>query len=258
MTDQQRTAIVTGASRGIGRATALRLADDFDHLVLVARNEAALAECRSKIEESDTKALILAKDLRSSESAEEIIAATIAATGRVDALVNVAGAVPQGDLLSLTDEEWHDGLSMKFHGARRLALAAWPYLKESRGSLVFISGATAVTPSAALAAVSTINAAISALAKAFADQGLSDGVRVNSVLPGAVMTGRRLAMLTRYAVARGLSLEDGIEHYAKEAGIGRLGNPEEIAELIAFAVSPASRWMTGTSLRIDGGETRAI
>lgn len=258
MFQQLRTVIVTGASRGIGRATALRLAHDFDNVVLVARNADDLADCALSVEQSGTKALTLSKDLRSPESAAEVVASAIEATGRIDAVVNIAGAVPQASLLALTEEEWVDGLAMKFHGARRLALAAWPHLKQTKGALLFMSGATATTPSAALAAVSTINAAISALAKAFADQGLADSVRVNSVLPGAVMTGRRLAMIARYAEARGMTVEDALPYYAKEAGIARFGQPEEIAELVAFAVSPAAEWMTGTSLRMDGGETRAI
>jgi len=253
-----RTAIVTGASRGIGRATALRLAADFDMVVLAARSEEGLAECAAEIERSGGRALSVAGDLRLPETPADLVSATIAATGRIDAIVNVAGAVPQSPLLALTDDEWEDGLAMKFHGARRLALAGWPHLRDARGALIFISGATAMMPNAALAAVSTINAAIAALAKAFADQGRTDNVRVNSVLPGAVMTSRRMAMIERYAAARNLTADDAIAHYAAEAGIARFGQPEEIAELIAFAVSPATQWMTGTALRLDGGETRAL
>lgn len=197
MAHQTRTVIVTGASRGIGRATALRLADDFDLVALVARSEDALVDCASMIEQAGGRALPLARDLRLPENAGAVVAAVVEATGRIDAVVNIAGEVQQANLMALSDDEWDDGLSMKFHGARRLALAAWPHLKQSQGALVFMSGATAAAPSAALAAVSTINAAISALAKAFADQGLIDGVRVNSVLPGAVTTGRRLAMIAR-------------------------------------------------------------
>jgi len=178
-----RTAIVTGASRGIGRATALRLAADFDMVVLAARSEEGLAECAAEIERSGGRALAVAGDLRRPETPVDLVSATIAATGRIDAIVNVAGAVPQSPLLALTDNEWEDGLAMKFHGARRLALAGWPHLREAQGALIFISGATAMMPNAALAAVSTINAAIAALAKAFADQGRTDNVRVNSVLP---------------------------------------------------------------------------
>src|SRR3981081_4679354 len=115
----------------------------------------------------------------------------VATFGRIDGLLNIAGAVPQIDLLEMTDAQWESGLALKLHGARRLMIAAWPALKEARGSVVLMSGNSALFPKAPYAAVGTINAAIVALAKAFADRGLKDGVTVNSVLPAPVMTGRR-------------------------------------------------------------------
>ena len=121
-----------------------------------------------------------------------------------------------------------------------------------------MSGATAEAPRAMLAGVSAINAAISGLAKAFADRGLADNVQVNTILPGAVMTRRRLAIIEHFAAARGLQIEDAVQIYAREAGISRLGQPDDIAALIAFALSPPARWMTGSSLRMDGGETRSL
>jgi NAD(P)-dependent dehydrogenase (short-subunit alcohol dehydrogenase family) len=113
---------------------------------------------------------------------------TLAAFGRIDALLNIAGAVPQIDLFEMTDAQWDGGLALKLHGARRLTIAAWPALKEAKGSVVLMSGNSARFPKAPYAAVGTINAAIVALAKAFLDQGIADGVQVNSVLPGPVMT----------------------------------------------------------------------
>jgi 3-oxoacyl-[acyl-carrier protein] reductase len=111
---------------------------------------------------------------------------------------------------------------------------------------------------ASAAAVGVINAAITALAKAFADRGIVDGVQVNSVSPGTVLTGRRLGMIEKFADARKLSVEDAKQALLVQAGISRYGEPDDIAELIAFLVSPAARWLTGSSLRIDGGEVRAV
>jgi 3-oxoacyl-[acyl-carrier protein] reductase len=122
------------------------------------------------------------------ESADKVINETKAKFGRIDALVNIAGAVPQIHLFEMTDEQWNDGAEMKLHGARRLAIKAWPLLKESKGSVVFISGNSAEDPKPGFAAVATINAAICALAKAFAEQGILDGIQVNSILPGPVMS----------------------------------------------------------------------
>jgi len=254
----QSVAIVTGASRGIGRATAIRLARDFSGVVIVARTAETLRDTASKVQEEGAEPLALDLDLREPASAEVAVKQALDRFGRIDALVNVAGAVPQTDLFAMSDAEWNDGLSLKFHGARRLTLKAWEALKSVRGAAVFTSGATALAPTAALAAVGTINAAISALAKAFSERGIADGVQVNSVLPGPVLTDRRRSMLSKYAASRGLSLDDAMPRFAAEAGISRYGQPEEIADLIAFLVSPAARWMTGAAIRMDGGEATAI
>lgn len=198
-------AIVTGASQGIGRATAIRLAKDFSSIVLAALDLANL----------------------------------------------------EVDLFEMTDEQWDAGLALKLHGARRLTIAAWPALKEAKGAVVLMSGNSALFPKAPYAAVGTINAAIVALAKAFSDRGIADGVQVNSVLPGPVNTGRRRSYLEHWASIHNMTVEAATEKFPKDAGIARYGEPEEIADLLAFLVSPAARWMTGTQLRMDGGEVKS-
>jgi 3-oxoacyl-[acyl-carrier protein] reductase len=251
-------AIVTGASQGIGRATAIRLARDFSSLVLIARDEAHLQETAQKAKSFGAESLVLALDLREPASPEKIVNETLSRLGRIDALVNIAGAVPQIDLLEMTDPQWDDGMALKFHGARRLTIRAWDALKASRGSVVLLSGLAAWDPKPGFAAVAAINAAIIALAKAFAEQGIKDGVQVNSVSPGAVMTGRRRSFFEHWAPAHHLTVEEAIKKYPEESGISRFGEPEEIADLLAYLVSPAAKWMTGASLRMDGGEFKGI
>jgi NAD(P)-dependent dehydrogenase (short-subunit alcohol dehydrogenase family) len=253
-----KVAIVTGASQGIGRATAVRLGQDFSALVLVARNADHLAETERLVRAAGAKTLVIAVDLADRSAPAQIVDETLRAFGRIDALLNIAGAVPQVDLFEMTDEQWNSGLALKLHGARRLTIAAWPALKQSGGSVVLMSGNSAVFPKAPYAAVGVTNAAIIALAKAFSDRGIPDGVQVNSVLPGPVMTGRRRSYLEHWAPLHDMTVEEATAKFPKEAGIGRYGEPEEIAELMAFLVSPGAKWMTGSAIRMDGGEVKSI
>ena len=251
-------AIVTGASQGIGRSTAIRLARDFSAIVLAARDGDALKEVADTTKRLGAEPLVLDLDLSKVESAEILIQTTLDRFGRIDALLNIAGAVPQIDLFEMTDEQWRAGMELKLHSARRVTILAWEALKKSKGSVVFMSGSASLDPKPAFAAVAATNAAITALAKAFAEQGIKDGVQVNSIVPGPVMTGRRRSFLEKWAPAHNMSVEEATKRFPEETGISRYGRPEEIADLLAFMVSPAAKWMTGTSVRMDGGEIKGI
>jgi 3-oxoacyl-[acyl-carrier protein] reductase len=258
MSNIKSVAIVTGASQGIGRATALRLARDFSAIVLIARDKDNLEKTAVEVRSIGAETIVLTLDLRQPEAAKSIIEETLERFGRIDALLNIAGAVPQIDLFQMTDAQWDDGMALKFHGARRLTMEAWNALKASNGSTVFISGSAAFDPKPGFAAVAAINAAINALAKAFAEQGIKDGVQVNSVSPGAVMTGRRQSFFEKWAPAHNLTVEEAIRKFPEQVGISRFGKPEEIADLMSYLVSPAAKWMTGASVRMDGGEIKGI
>jgi 3-oxoacyl-[acyl-carrier protein] reductase len=251
-------AIVTGASSGIGRATAQRLARDFSAVVLAARSGEGLAKVGDAVKAAGAEPLVLEGDLSLPATADLVVKRTLEKFGRIDALLNIAGAVPGINLFEMSDEQWNAGAELKLHGARRLTIRAWDALKASKGAVVLMSGAAAQVPTASAAAVGVIHAAISALAKAFADRGIVDGVQVNSVSPGAVMTGRRLGMIEKLAAARGVTVEEAKQKMLAQAGVARYGEPEEIAGLMAFLVSPGARWMTGASLRIDGGEVKTV
>ena len=251
-------AIVTGASQGIGEATAVRLARDFAAIVLVARDKENLERAASGVKSAGADAMVQAIDLSESKAAEVVVSEALERFGRIDALLNIAGAVPQIDLFEMTEAQWEDGMALKFHGARRLTIHAWDALKVSQGSVVLISGSAALDPKPGFAAVAAINAAIIALAKAFAEQGIKDGIQVNSVVPGAVMTGRRRSFFEKWAPAHHLTVEEAVRKFPEDVGISRFGKPEEIADLLGYLVSPAAKWMTGASLRMDGGEIKGV
>lgn len=256
--DVKTVAVVTGASQGIGRSASIRLARDFSAIVLAARNADALKDVASAVKSVGAEPLVCDLDLSKPESADTVVNSALNRFGRIDALLNIAGAVPQIDLFEMTDEQWRAGTELKLHGARRLTIRAWEALKKSKGSVAFMSGSAALDPKPAFAAVAAVNAAITALAKAFAEQGIRDGVQVNSIVPGPVMTGRRRSFMDKWAPVHHMSVEEALREFPENVGISRYGQPEEIADLLAFMVSPAAKWMTGTSVRMDGGEIKGI
>jgi len=215
-------AIVTGASQGTGRATAVRLARDFSVIALVARNKESLENTAVEVRSIGAEAIVVALDLREPQSAKATVNEILKRFSRIDALLNIAGAVAQIDLFQMTDAQWDDGMALKVHGARRLTMQAWDALRASNGSVVLMSGSAALDPKPGFAAVASINAAINALAKAFAEQGIKDGVQVNSVVPGAVMTGRRKSFFEKWAPANDLTVEDAIKKFPEKAGISAL------------------------------------
>lgn len=241
-----KVAIVTGASRGIGRAIASRLKRSGASLILTARDQAALESLAREIGD----AAYLARDLRTPESAQQIVDFALATFGRIDILINNAGATQRGEFLTLTDADWADGFALKFFGAMRLTRCAWPHLKARAGSVVFISGIGGRTPGREFTIGGSVNAALLSLTKALADLGIADNVQVNGINPGAIRTDRFQARLTRAAQTE--------EQFIQKSGITRVGEPEDVAELVAYLVSPAGRFLHGSLIDIDGGQTKTL
>lgn len=244
-----KVAIVTGASRGIGRAIALQLGARGASVVLTARDEAALDDVARRID----AAARIALDLRLPESPRQVVEYTLQTFGRIDIVVNNAGATKRGEFLVLTDEDWADGFALKFFGAMRLTRCAWPHLKAQSGSVVHIAGIGGRTPGREFAIGGSVNAALLSFTKALADLGIADGVQVNAINPGAVRTDRLYKRL-----AGSGDLAAGERKFVEASGISRVGEPEDIAELVAYLVSPAGRFIHGSLIDIDGGQTKTI
>jgi NAD(P)-dependent dehydrogenase (short-subunit alcohol dehydrogenase family) len=250
-----KTAVVTGASRGIGKAIAVRLASDGANLVLCGRDVGLLEQTAGQIE---GKARVVAGDLRLPETASRVIGAALDAYGGIDILVNNAGATKRGDFESLTEEDWQDGYALKLFGAVRLARGAWPYLKARSGSLVNIAGSGGRTPGAQFTIGGSVNAALLSFTKALADLGLRDGVQVNAVNPGPVRTARFEKRLAATAEEHGVDLSAALQIFIREEKVTRVGEPEDIAALVAFIVSPHGRLLHGSLIDADGGLTKTI
>jgi 3-oxoacyl-[acyl-carrier protein] reductase len=181
---KNKVAIITGASRGIGRSIATLLAEEGMRLVLVARSQDQLEEVAGLC---TVDTLVQAIDLRDPDAPAAVVEATIARFGQIDLLVNNAGATRRGDFLTLPDKDWDDGFALKFFGAMRLTRAAWPYLLKCQGNIVNIVGVGGRTGSEEFTIGGAVNAALLNLTKSLADRGIRDSIRVNAINPGAVL-----------------------------------------------------------------------
>jgi len=253
-TPQSKVALVTGASRGIGKAIALELAAAGCDLVLTARDPAALNGTAAEVRTLGRSAEIHAADLSVAEEPGCLVDVVKARYGRLDILVNNAGAAGRGDFFKLSDADWAAGFGLKFFAQVRLCRAAWPMLKDSHGSVVAIAGIGARAPVADYMIGASVIGAQLAFMKALADIGKRDGVQVNSVNPGSVGTDRFRHRLGIVMQRTGLGEDAAIEHHRRELDITRFGRPDDIAGLVAFIVSPRGRWLHGTAIDMDGGQ----
>ncbi len=250
-----KVAIVTGASRGIGKAITETLSAEGMKVVLVARSR---PELESLAKALPNESFVQADDLRKPDAANQIVASTIEKFGKLDLLVNNAGATRRGDFLTLTDEEWADGFALKFYGAMRLSRAAWTHLQASQGTIINIIGVGGRTGSAEFTIGGAVNAALMNFTKALADRGVKDGVRVNAINPGSITTERLQTRIQNYAKTNNISLEEAVQRLPLEMKIVRFGDPSEIARTVAFLASPQASYFQGSILDVDGGATRAL
>ena len=240
--------LITGATSGIGRATAMRFAQAGANVAAVGRDESELENLKQSLLELGIRCVTISADLAQDDSAETVVARAIDNLGGIDILVNAAGHISNGTIETTTTEAWDAMLDINLRSVFLLMQKASPSLAERRGNIVNVSSVTGLRAFPGVLAYCVSKAALDQLTRCSALELAAKGVRVNAVNPGVVVTEihKRGGMSQdQYAAF--------LEHSKETHPLGRVGRPEEIAELIAFLASPRASWITGATYSIDGG-----
>src|SRR5688572_6150497 len=255
-----KVAIVGGASKGLGRACAQALAEEGANVALCSRSQPDLEKATKEIRDATgTDAMAFAGDLDSPDTVRELIAATVKRYGRLDVLVNNSGGPPLAYARTATEEQWATAVQRSLLFFARMSREAVPHLKKSGGGrIINILASTVYQPIPNLALSGATRMGVVAYAKSLADEVGRDGILVNNVCPGSILTERMLSNVTARAKELDISVEEGLAQRAAETAVGRIGEPRELAYLVAFLASGKSSYITGTTILVDGGLVRSV
>jgi NAD(P)-dependent dehydrogenase (short-subunit alcohol dehydrogenase family) len=253
-----KVVVVTGGSRGIGRAIAQSFAREGAQTVLAASSQANLDAAAAAIGNSGPKPLTFAGDLKTLAACEALHAFVAEKTGRCDVLVNNAGATRSGNFLDMPDEAFHDGFALKYFACVRLSKLFWPMLKAAEGRVVNIIGGAARTPDPLFLVGGSVNAAMANFSKGLSGLGKKDGVNVNVIHPGLTETDRVISLMQQRAQAHGITPDEARKQVMEKDGLRRIGQPEDVAELALFLASDRARHIQGAAIGVDGGQTTGL
>jgi len=257
---QEKVALVTAASKGLGKAVALRLAQEGARVAICSRTEEHLLQAATEIEaQTGQKPLSLAADVSDPAAADALVEATVEQFGRIDVLVTNAGGPVPGQFLDLTPDDWDAAVQLTLMSAVRLCYAVTPVMKErGGGSILAMTSITVKQPLPNLILSNSLRLGVAGLVKTLADELAPFGIRVNSICPGWTRTSRVEQLLLDRAERNGTTPEEEAAKITAAIPLGRMGTPEEFAAVAAFLVSPAASYVTGVSMLVDGGMYRGV
>ena len=255
-----RKVLITGGSLGIGRACARLFAAEGCEVAITARRAELLEKAAGEIEdETGSRVLPLAGDMNLQEDVERVTAETIDALGGIDTLVTCAGSSPGGLIEDLTEEQWYSSLNLKFMGYVRSMRAVLPHMREQgSGSIVLVIGNDGIKPTYWETTAGAANAAGINVASSMAEQYAPFGVRVNTVNPGPVNTSRWDGLEKAFARDKGVSQQQAHELAVSSIPLGRIAEPEEVANLVVFLASDRASFINGAHILIDGSQRKGI
>ena len=256
-----RKAIISGANRGIGLTIAEHFAAEGIDLALLGRNEKELADAAAQVraKHASVRVFTAVMDLEQPQTINPAVESAVRQLGGVDILVNCAGGAYRGRLEEIPDEMWERYFKVKPLGLLRMTRATLPHLKQSnQGRVINISGTRGREPEAHSMMSGPINFGTLSVTKAMANEFGPYGITVNAIAPGSTATRRFTELVEITARERGLTLEKAEQHLLQEVPLGKVIQPEDIADLAVFLASARSRLISGTAINVDGGRTRSI
>jgi 3-oxoacyl-[acyl-carrier protein] reductase len=255
-----KAAIVTASSRGIGRATAEAFAAEGARIAMCARTAADVTQAAETIRAgTGAQVLALRADLTQAGDIQELVRRTVEAYGTVDILVNNAGGPPAGTFDDMTDAEWQAAFELTLLSTIRLVRAVIPHMRRAGGGAIINLQSTSVkVPLDNMILSNSIRTGVIGLAKSLSIELAKDNIRVNNVLPGAIMTDRQRQMLALQSKKSGQTVEEVRRLRESRIPLGRFGEPEELADMIVFLASDRAKYVTGVTVQVDGGLARSL
>jgi len=257
---KDKVAIVGGASKGLGRACAQVLAEEGVRVAVCSRSRDDLEKAAQEIRGATGRdVLTFAGDLDRHDTIKELIARTVERFGRLDILVNNSGGPPLARAHNATEEQWATAVQRSLLFFARMSRDAVPHLKKQGGGrIINILASTVYQPIPNLALSGATRMGVVAFAKSLADEVGRDGILVNNVCPGSILSERMLSNVTNRAKELGISVDEALAQRAAETAVGRIGEPKELAYLVAFLASGKASYITGTTILVDGGLVRSV